>query len=69
MTTNVLWRKDGTALPVEYGATPMLKDGVAVGSVVSFTDITERIRKQQEAGGLLTQHMRTILRSCRQRHR
>ena len=48
-----LWRKDGTALPVEYGATPMLKDGVVVGSVVSFTDIT--IRKQQEAE-LLTQH-------------
>jgi PAS domain S-box-containing protein len=48
-----LWRKDGTALAVEYGATPMLKDGVVVGSVVSFTDIT--LRKQQEAE-LLTQH-------------
>jgi two-component system sensor histidine kinase/response regulator len=41
-----LWRKDGTGLPVEYGATPMLKDGVLVGAVVSFTDIT--LRKQQE---------------------
>ena len=41
-----LWRKDGTGLPVEYGATPMLKDGVVIGSVVSFTDIT--LRKQQE---------------------
>ena len=37
-----LWRKDGTGVPVEYGATPVLKDGVIVGSVVSFTDITER---------------------------
>ena len=37
-----LWRKDGTGLPVEYGATPILKDGVVIGSVVSFTDITER---------------------------
>lgn len=42
-----LWRKDGKGFPVEYGATPLLKDGVVVGSVVSFTDIT--LRKQQEA--------------------
>jgi PAS domain S-box-containing protein len=37
-----LWRKDGSGLPVEYGATPILKNGMVVGSVVSFTDITER---------------------------
>jgi two-component system, sensor histidine kinase and response regulator len=42
-----LWRKDGAGLPVEYGATPMLKDGTVVGAVISFTDIT--LRKQQEA--------------------
>jgi two-component system, sensor histidine kinase and response regulator len=41
-----LWTKDGTGLPVEYGATPMVKDGTIVGSVVSFTDIS--LRKQQE---------------------
>ena len=41
-----LWRKDGVGLPVEYGATPILKDGIIMGSVVSFTDIT--FRKQQE---------------------
>jgi two-component system, sensor histidine kinase and response regulator len=41
-----LWCKDGTGLPVEYGATPMLQDGVVIGSVISFTDIT--LRKQQE---------------------
>jgi two-component system, sensor histidine kinase and response regulator len=37
-----LWRKDGSGFPVEYGATPMLKDGRIVGSVISFTDITKR---------------------------
>jgi PAS domain S-box-containing protein len=37
-----LWRKDGSGLPVEYRATPISKDGVLVGCVVSFTDITER---------------------------
>jgi two-component system sensor histidine kinase/response regulator len=42
-----LWRKDGTGLPVEYGATPILKDGAVIGAVVSFTDIAQR--KQQEA--------------------
>jgi two-component system, sensor histidine kinase and response regulator len=42
-----LWCKDGAGLPVEYGATPMLKDGAIVGAVISFTDIT--LRKQQEA--------------------
>ena len=42
-----LWRKDGTGLPVEYGATPVLKDGTLVGSVVSFTDITDRKLAEQ----------------------
>ena len=44
--TEFLWRKDGTGLPVEYGATPIMKDGAVIGSVISFTDIT--LRKQQE---------------------
>ena len=42
-----LWRKDGVGLPVEYGATPMFKDGTIVGAVISFTDIT--LRRRQEA--------------------
>ncbi|MCC6353844.1 MAG: response regulator [Verrucomicrobiae bacterium] len=42
----VLWRKDGSGLPVEYGATPIKKDGALVGAVISFTDIT--LRKEQE---------------------
>jgi two-component system sensor histidine kinase/response regulator len=42
-----LWRRDGSGLPVEYRATPMFKDGVVVGCVVSFTDITERKASEQ----------------------
>jgi len=42
-----LWRKDGSGMPVEYGATPMLKDGVVVGSVISFTDISQRKLAEQ----------------------
>jgi two-component system sensor histidine kinase/response regulator len=44
----LLWRKDGSGIPVEYGATPILKDGVIVGSVITFTDITERKRQEAE---------------------
>jgi two-component system sensor histidine kinase/response regulator len=43
-----LWRKDGTGLPVEYGAMPIFKDGVILGAVISFTDITERKRAEAE---------------------
>ena len=38
----VFWSKDGTRLPVEYSAAPLLVDGVVTGAVVSFTDITKR---------------------------
>jgi len=45
-----LWRKNGSGLPVEYGATPMLKEGVVVGSVISFTDITARKEAEERVG-------------------
>ncbi|MHB9006384.1 MAG: response regulator [Limisphaerales bacterium] len=48
-----LWRKNGSALPVQYGATPMRKDGAIVGAVISFTDITERQRAAQELANRL----------------
>jgi two-component system, sensor histidine kinase and response regulator len=44
----VLWTADGRAIPAEYGATPMLKDGQVVGAVVSFRDVTERRRMERE---------------------
>ena len=43
-----LWRKDGSSLPVEYGARPIQKDGAVVGAVISFRDITERKRIEEE---------------------
>jgi len=45
----VLWRKDGTAFPVEYTSMPIKKDDQVVGAVVAFMDITERKRAEQEA--------------------
>ena len=49
-----LWRKDGTGFPVEYATTPIVKDGRILGAVVSFTDITERKRAQEELADRLT---------------
>ena len=38
----VLWRKDGSSFPVEYSATPIMNGDEIIGSVIAFTDITER---------------------------
>ncbi len=38
----MFWRKDGTSFPVDFTAAPMHEDGVLVGAVVVFSDITER---------------------------
>jgi two-component system, sensor histidine kinase and response regulator len=44
----ILWRKDGTYFPVEYSSVPIDKNGTITGSVVVFSDITER-KKAEEA--------------------
>ena len=40
----VLWRADGTVFPAEYWSYPQRRNGVVVGAVVTFLDITERKR-------------------------
>jgi PAS domain S-box-containing protein len=42
----VFWRRDGSAFPVEYWAHPVQHDGKVQGAVVTFFDITERMRLQ-----------------------
>ncbi|HWQ54630.1 MAG TPA: response regulator [Bryobacteraceae bacterium] len=49
----VLWRSDGTALSVQYTASPIMNQGKATGALVVFTDITAR--KQAERR-MLVQH-------------
>ncbi|SMF06401.1 EAL domain-containing protein [Trinickia caryophylli] len=44
----VFWRKNGTALPVECWAYPMMKGGAVCGTIVTFLDTTER-RRQEDA--------------------
>ena len=38
----VLWHKDGSAIPVEYTTTVIRKDEAIIGTVVVYRDITER---------------------------
>lgn|GEM_PF-1584366 len=44
----VLWRKDGSSFPVEYASTPIFKQGQVVGTVVTFRDISERLKAELE---------------------
>ena len=47
MRDEVFWRKDGTAIPVEYSANPLLEDGQVCGMVVAFQDVSERRRLER----------------------
>ncbi|MBF0555063.1 MAG: PAS domain S-box protein, partial [Nitrospirae bacterium] len=59
----VLWRKDGTSLPVEYSTTPVYKGGQIVGSVIVFRDITER-KRAEDTMRESERHLRYLLETC-----
>jgi PAS domain S-box-containing protein len=44
----VLWRADGLSFPAEYWSYPILREGRIVGSVVTFLDITDRRRLEEQ---------------------
>ena len=45
----VFWRKNGTSFPVEYISTPMLDtNNKVIGAVVTFMDVTERKKSEEE---------------------
>lgn len=44
----VFWRKDGSYFPVEYYAYPQFRDGEIVGTVVTFLDVSEKLKTQKE---------------------
>jgi two-component system sensor histidine kinase DctS len=44
----VLWRADGSSFPVEYRTAPTRVNGVINGSVVTFSDITQRKQVESE---------------------
>ncbi|MDP1756431.1 MAG: PAS domain S-box protein, partial [Pseudohongiella sp.] len=48
VSDEVFWRKDGVAIPVEYWSNPIVADGVVVGAIATFVDITERKRVEAQ---------------------
>jgi diguanylate cyclase (GGDEF)-like protein/PAS domain S-box-containing protein len=44
----MLWRKDGSGFYADYSAIPMFEGGQVTGAVVTFKDITERKRHEQQ---------------------
>ena len=56
--SEVFWRADGTAFPVEYWSYPIESKGAIVGAVVTFIDITDR--QKLEAQLIQSQKMEAI---------
>jgi PAS domain S-box-containing protein len=44
----LFFRPDGTAFPVEYSANPIIYEGRVSGAVVTFNDITQRRRAEEQ---------------------
>jgi two-component system CheB/CheR fusion protein len=44
----VLWRADGTSFPAEYWSHPIFRGSDVIGAVVTFLDVTERRKAEQE---------------------
>ena len=55
-TDEVLWRKDGSCFFADYKSTPVRKDTQVIGAVVTFSDISERKRMEDE----LNQHVKSL---------
>ncbi len=51
----VFWKADGTKINVAYHSRPKLKDGTIIGAVVTFIDITEK-KKDEEQIKYLSSH-------------
>ena len=48
VTDEVLWRADGTSFPAEYWSYPIRHNGRVGGSVVTFFDITQRKKSEED---------------------
>jgi two-component system, OmpR family, sensor histidine kinase VicK len=68
MRDEVFWRHDGTVIPVEYTATPLIDDGQISGMVVAFQDVSDRRRLERmkdEFISTVSHELRTPLTSLR----
>ncbi len=48
ISSEVLWRKDGSSFPAEYSSYPIKVNGNILGAVVTMTDITHRLQIEEE---------------------
>ncbi len=65
---DVFYRKNGVSFPVEFSVTQMVEHSVAVGSVLSFRDISQRYaldRMKDEFVSTVSHELRTPLTSIR----
>ena len=46
--TEVIWHRDGSAIPVEYSSFPIVENGKITGAVVTIVDITQRKRAEEK---------------------
>ncbi|MDT8858846.1 ATP-binding protein [Alkalihalobacillus sp. MEB130] len=44
---DIFWKKDGTSFPVEYTIKPMQEQGKHVGTVITFRDMSEKIKTEE----------------------
>lgn len=68
MRDEVFWRRDGTSIPVEYSADPIMEDGLISGMVVAFQNVSERRRLEKmkdEFISTVSHELRTPLTSLR----
>ncbi len=68
MRDEIFWRQDGTGIPVEYSANPLLDHGQISGMVVAFQNVTERRkleRMKDEFISTVSHELRTPLTSLR----
>src|ERR1700692_1080692 len=63
VTDEDLWRADGTSFPAEYWSYPVHNNGLVLGSVVTFFDITQR-EKSEEALRRSESRYRSIIESA-----
>lgn len=53
VANELFWKADGSAFPIEYFSNPVFENGIIIGAVVTFNDITERKRSEAERANLL----------------
>jgi diguanylate cyclase (GGDEF)-like protein/PAS domain S-box-containing protein/putative nucleotidyltransferase with HDIG domain len=59
----VFWKADGTWFFAEYYAYPQMQDGAVTGAVITFMDITQRKKHDEEIGYLSSHDVLTGLRN------